>query len=109
MSARADVIVVFCTVPPKDSPGLARMLVEQRLVACVNTVPVRSCYRWNGEICDEEEHLLIMKTRQENKDNLIAAIKANHPYLVPEIIALPVLAGYLPYLEWVRNETRDAI
>ena len=109
MSAPTDVIVVFCTVPPEKSPRLAEMLVEQRLVACVNTVPVRSRYRWNGEICDEEEHLLVMKTRLENKDNLIAAIKANHPYLVPEIIALPVLAGYLPYLEWVRNETRDAI
>ena len=106
MSAPTDVIVVFCTVPPKESPGLAGMLVDQGLVACVNTVPVRSCYRWNGEICDEEEHLLIMKTTQDRTGELIAAIKAHHPYLVPEVIVLPVLAGYLPYLEWVRRETK---
>lgn len=109
MSAVTDVIVVFCTVPLKESPGLVRMLVGEHHAACVNTVPVRSCYRWNGEVCDEEEHLLVMKTTQDRKDELIAAIKANHPYLVPEIIALPVLAGYLPYLEWVRREiTGDA-
>jgi periplasmic divalent cation tolerance protein len=105
MSAVTDVIVIFCTVPPKESPGLVRMLVEERLAACVNTVSVRSCYRWNGEVCDEEEHLLVLKTTQDRMDELIVAIKADHPYLVPEIIALPVLAGYLPYLEWVRRET----
>ncbi len=105
MSAATDIIVVFCTVPGKESPSLVQMLIEERVAACVSTIPVRSCYRWNGEVCNEEEHLLIVKTTQGRKNDLIAAIKAQHPYLVPEIIALPVLAGYLPYLEWVRRET----
>ena len=107
MSMPTDVIVVFCTAPPSASQALARMLLDRRLVACVNTVPVRSSYRWKGEFCDEEEHLLIMKTTVAKTDDVIAAIKAQHPYEVPEIITLPVTAGYPPYLEWVHGETRE--
>ena len=107
MSTSTDVIVVFCTAPPSASSDLARMLLDRRLVACVNMVPVRSCYRWKGEFCDEEEQLLIMKTTVAKTDELIAAIKAQHPYEVPEIITLPVMAGYLPYLEWVHGETPE--
>jgi periplasmic divalent cation tolerance protein len=107
MSMQKDLIVVFSTAPSDKSELLARMLVEKRIVACVNVVPVRSYYRWKGEFCDEQEHLLIAKTTRENAEKVIEAIKGIHPYEVPEIIALPVIDGYLPYREWVIQETRD--
>ena len=105
MSLPDEIIVVFSAVPPDRSGSLAKMLVDQRIVACVNIVPVRSYYRWKGEFCDEQEHLLIAKTTKEKAGEVIAAIKSLHPYEVPEIVVLPVTHGYPPYLEWVRQET----
>ncbi len=99
-------MVLYSTTPPDLSTDLARMLLDRRLIACANIVPVRSLYRWKGETCDEEEHLLVMKTVRSKTDAVITAIKERHSYDVPEIIALPVTAGYLPYLDWVRGETR---
>ena len=107
MSMPKDLIVVFSTAPSDKSEFLARMLVEKRIVACVNVVPVRSYYRWKGDFCDEQEHLLIAKTIKENAEKVIEAMKDLHPYEVPEIIALPVIDGYLPYREWVTLETQD--
>lgn len=102
-----EICVICSTVPTTRSEDLAKRLLEKNLVACVNITPVRSLYRWNGEACDDGEHLLIMKTRRNLADNVIRALKAMHPYEVPEIIVLPVMAGHLPYLEWVHGETRD--
>jgi len=107
MSMQKDIMVVFSTAPQDKSALLARMLIEKRVAACVNVVPVRSYYRWKGEFCDEQEHLLMAKTTKEKAREVIAAIKDLHPYEVPEIIALPVIDGYLPYLEWVTQETLD--
>jgi periplasmic divalent cation tolerance protein len=107
MSEQKEIIVILSTVPMDKSASLARFLVEKRVVACVNVIPVRSSYHWKGEFCDEEEHLLIAKTPKEKAREVIAMIKSNHPYEVPEIIALPVIDGYLPYLEWVTQETLD--
>jgi len=115
MSEQKEIIVILSTVPRDKSASLARLLVEKRVVACVNVIPVRSSYHWKGEFCDEEEHLLIAKTPKEKAREVIAMIKSNHPYViksnhpyeVPEIIALPVIDGYLPYLEWVTQETLD--
>jgi periplasmic divalent cation tolerance protein len=105
MSQPDEIIVVFSTAPPDKSESLAKMLIDQRIVACVNVVPVRSYYRWKGEFCDEQEHLLIAKTTRENAEEVIAAIKSQHPSEVPEVIVLPVIDGYPPYLEWVHQET----
>jgi periplasmic divalent cation tolerance protein len=99
-------VVIFSTAPPADSTAIARVLLDRRLVACVNVIPVRSFYRWKGEFCDDQEHLLIAKTTEEKAGEVIAAIRAMHPYEVPEIIAVPVIAGHAPYLEWVDQETR---
>ena len=104
-----DIVVIFCTIPVTESEVMARALVERRLVACVNIVPVHSCYRWNGEFCSESEHLLIAKTKESMKTEVIAAIRLLHSYDVPEIIAVPVSAGYAPYLAWVHAETKDEI
>ena len=102
-----EICVIFSTVPPLKSAEIARALLDRHFVACVNVTPVRSWYRWKGEFCDDEEHLLIMKTRKENTGMVIRELRALHPYEVPEIIALPVTAGHLPYLAWVHDETQE--
>jgi periplasmic divalent cation tolerance protein len=106
MGMPAQTVVIISTAPPAESTAMARALLDRRLVACVNVIPVRSFYRWKGEFCDDQEHLLIAKTTEEKATDVIAAIKAMHPYEVPEIIAVPVIAGHAPYLEWVHQETR---
>ena len=105
MTKKSGIVTVLSTASREHAPVIARALVEDRLVACVNSMPVRSVYRWHGEICDEEETLLIMKTREENAGAVVAAVKRLHSYDVPEIIVLPVLKGYAPYLDWVARET----
>ena len=107
MNMAEDIMVVFSTAPADKSDSIARMLIDKRVAACVNVVPVRSYYRWNGEFCDEQEHLLIAKTTKEKTGEVIASIRCIHPYDVPEIVGLPLIDGYLPYLEWVKKETRD--
>jgi periplasmic divalent cation tolerance protein len=106
MSPSPEIVVILSTVPQEKSEAMARVLLEKRLVACVNTMPVRSFYHWKGEFCDEPEQLLIMKTTRKNAEEVIAALKEMHPYDVPEIIAIPVIAGHAPYLEWVHEETK---
>jgi periplasmic divalent cation tolerance protein len=101
------ICVILSTVPPEKSAEIARSLIDRHLVACVSMVPVRSWYRWKGEFCDDGEHLLIAKTRKENAGKVVRALRVLHPYEVPEIIALPVTGGYLPYLEWVHEESRE--
>jgi periplasmic divalent cation tolerance protein len=105
MNPSGEIIVVFSTVSSDKSELLVKNLLEMRVVACVNVIPVRSYYRWKGESCNEPEHLLIAKTTKEKADEVIRAIKSLHPYEVPEIIVLPVMNGYIPYLDWVHQET----
>ena len=91
-----EICVIYSTVPPSRSADLAQRLLEKNLVACVNITPVRSLYRWEGKSCDDEEHLLVIKTRRSLAETVIRALKAMHPYEVPEIIVLPVIAGHAP-------------
>ena len=104
---REGIVVIFCTAPKDASELIARQLVDRRVVACVNVTPVRSYYRWKGEFCSDQEDLLIAKTSREKAGAVIAAIRELHRYEVPEIIALPVIAGHAPYLDWVYEETDD--
>jgi periplasmic divalent cation tolerance protein len=99
------VIVVFSTFPSEDKAAdIARTLVTEQLCACVNLIPpVRSIYRWQGELCDERETLAIIKTTRERFAALKERLLALHPYEVPELIALPVEAGHEPYLDWVAS------
>ena len=106
-----DCRVVFVTAPPNEvAEKLAKALVGERLAACVNLVPgLRSIYRWKGEVCDEGETLLIIKTQAARLDALMRRVKELHPYEVPEIIALPVVEGHEPYLKWVKEETKEIV
>ena len=102
-----DAQLVFTTLPTADAAvALARTLVEERLVACGNIVPaIRSIYRWEGKLQDENEVLLLLKTRAEHLERLKARILELHPYEIPEMLAVPVEAGYRGYLEWIAAET----
>jgi periplasmic divalent cation tolerance protein len=101
------VLVVFSTFPSPDKAAeVARILVSEQLCACVNLVgPVRSIYRWQGEVCDEAETLAVIKTTRDRFDALKARLVELHPYEVAEVIAMPVEAGHAPYLAWVTDET----
>lgn len=101
-------IVVLITVPSKEiAEKIAKALLDQNLAACVNIVaPTRSLYTWENKICDDEELLLIVKSRAELFENqLVPAVLAAHPYEVPEIIALPILMGSKSYLDWIDGST----
>jgi periplasmic divalent cation tolerance protein len=108
MAECTDFVVVLVTVPNSEVAGtIARTLVEEKLVACVNVVPaVRSIYAWKGKICDESELLCLLKTRRTLFPAVRERVAALHPYQIPEIVALPVAEGNAPYLAWLARETR---
>lgn len=97
--------VVLITAPSLEvARTLARALVEEGLAACVNLVPgVTSVYRWQGEVVEEGEVLLVAKTTTFVFPRLKERVLALHPYQVPEILALPVAEGHGPYLAWLRE------
>ncbi len=96
-------LVVLCTAPDSaTAERLARRVVESRLAACVNVVTgVVSIYRWKGEVHTDEERLLVIKTHAERWEALRETLVREHPYELPEVLALPVLAGHPPYLQWL--------
>jgi periplasmic divalent cation tolerance protein len=103
-----DAVVVYITAGSSEEAAmLARALVTERLAACVNRVAVESTYRWQGQIEEAPEVLLIVKTRRACLDALAAPVQALHSYTVPEMIALPIVAGWPPYLQWLAAESAE--
>lgn len=104
-----DLRLAFCTCPDMETAErLARSLVEARLAACVNILGgVLSIYRWQDQIEQDAEVLLLIKTGKARQDALIAHIEQQHPYAVPEIIMQPIEGGLESYLQWVRACTTD--
>jgi periplasmic divalent cation tolerance protein len=102
-----DALVVLVTAPTPDRAAeIARALVDERLAACGNVVPaIRSIYRWEGKVQDDQEALLVLKTTRARFEALRERVLSLHPYEVPEVIALPVDAGSAPYLAWIARET----
>ena len=105
-----EVYLIITNLPDRESAAkLAHILVERRLAACVNILsPCRSVYRWQGKTEDAEEFPMLIKTTKDRYAELEAAIRAGHPYELPEIIAIPLVGGLSAYLEWVESETRRA-
>jgi periplasmic divalent cation tolerance protein len=102
-----DYIVVYVTAPEDEAVDLAKTLVEERLVACVNIVPgLRSFYWWQGKVEDEPEVLCIMKTQSHLFEPLQDRVRQLHSYEVEEIIALPILLGNPPYMDWIKENTQ---
>ena len=102
-----DLLQVTTTLPSQEqAAALARALVEQRLAACGQVVgSMTSVYWWRGEVTSDQEWLVILKTTAECYAALEAAIRAQHPYEVPEILATPVSRASAAYADWVGAET----
>ena len=97
-----ELIVLNTADSMEVASKIARALVEGGAAACVNIVPgVRSIYRWQGKLCDDEELLLIIKTTESRFEDVRTKIRALHPYELPEIIAVSIAAGDTEYLRWL--------
>lgn len=100
-------VVLVTASSPEEAARVAHALVDEKLAACVNVVPgLRSIYRWQGRVEHAEEVLLIIKTGRHVLTALTERVRALHSYTVPEVIALPVVVGAAPYLEWLAGEVR---
>lgn len=102
-------LLVLTNLPDRPAAeALASALVEQRLAACVNILaPCRSVYRWQGVVETADEVPLLIKTTEARYAALEAAIRARHPYELPEVIAVPITQGLPGYLAWLATETRS--
>ena len=100
--------IIYCTVPNEFNANLiATTLVEENLAACVNILPsVTSVYKWEGIVQNDNELLLVIKTREEKFTDVEKKIKELHEYTVPEIIAVPIIQGSEEYQNWIVNETK---
>jgi periplasmic divalent cation tolerance protein len=98
-------LLVLCSCPDEAlALDIARILVKEGLAACVNRLaPVTSIYQWEGQLREESEQLLLIKTTPARYEALEMRLKALHPYEIPEIIAIPVVTGSSQYLAWLAN------
>ena len=101
-------LLVLTNLPDRAAAErLAEALIEKRVAACVNILaPCRSVYRWKGGVQRDEEHPVLIKTTAERYPQLEQALRAGHPYELPEIIAVPIERGLPAYLDWVAAETK---
>ncbi len=101
-------IVIFITCAKrKEGVLLARALIKKKLAACVNIVDkIESLFRWQGKVDQAKEVLLVVKSKKVNLNRIIKLVKSLHSYQVPEIIALPVVAGNKEYLDWINDSLR---
>ena len=100
-------LLVLTNLPDRAAAErLADSIIEKRLAACVNILaPCRSVYRWKDAVQHDEEHPLLIKSTSESYAALEAAIRAGHPYELPEIIAVPIERGLPAYLDWIGAQT----
>lgn len=101
------VVIIYSTIDDvKQAQKIANVLVEEKLVACVNIIPnIISIYRWKGKIENDDECIIIAKTTDSNVKKVIQRIKTLHTYELPDIIVLPIIGGLKEYLEYITNET----
>ncbi len=104
----ASYVLCFVTIDDLEKAvEIANVLVSERLAACVNIVPgLRSIYSWKGELCDDSECLLLIKTSGDCYPALEDRVKEMHPYELPEIIAVRIERGLSPYLKWIDDSLR---
>jgi periplasmic divalent cation tolerance protein len=98
------VVILVTASSEVQARRMARKLLTDKLAACVNFIPVDSMFAWKGEIQEEEEVLMIIKSRSEVFDDLMNAIKSIHTYDTPEIIGMPIVLGSDDYLRWINHE-----
>jgi periplasmic divalent cation tolerance protein len=101
------IIVLVTTSSREEAEKIAKTLLEERLVACANIIgPVHSLFWWHDKIDKAQEHLILMKTRKDLFNKLSERVKALHSYQVPEIIAMPIVKGFKPYMEWLEGSLK---
>jgi periplasmic divalent cation tolerance protein len=106
VSEPGDYGVLLTTTPTREEAAkIANLLIDERLGACVQLIPIESFYFWQGKTQNEAEVLLLVKTRTNLFDRAIERIKEVHSYTVPEIVALPFSAGFGGYLNWIEEVT----
>jgi len=98
-----DPCVVLCTGTDADAERISSGIIRESLAACVNIIPVTSCFYWEGAVTREEESLMIIKTTRNRVDPLMRRIVTLHSYDLPEVIVLPIIGGLPAYLDWVRG------
>jgi periplasmic divalent cation tolerance protein len=104
---KSSIIVLVTTSNKEEAEKIARSLLDERLIACTNIIgPVHSFFWWAGKVENAEEYLLLMKTRRDLFDKLCERVKALHSYEVPEIIAISIVEGFKPYIEWLNQSLR---
>jgi periplasmic divalent cation tolerance protein len=102
----ADYGMLLTTAPSRDEAArIARLLIDEKLAACVQLLPIESFYVWEGETRNENEVLLLAKTRTALFEPAIARISQVHSYSVPQIVGTQFLAGFKPYLNWIDEVT----
>ena len=106
VSEPSDYGVLLTTTPTREeATKIAKLLIDEKLAACVQLLPIESFYMWQDKTQNEAELLLLVKTRRALFEKAIARIKAVHSYSVPEIVALPFAAGFAGYLNWIDEVT----
>jgi periplasmic divalent cation tolerance protein len=102
-------IVIFVTTSSEpEAHKIAELLLSRRKAACVNIVPrIASSFWWQGKLDSAQESLLIIKTKASLLPEIVALVKTEHSYKVPEIIALPIIGGNVDYLKWIDDEVRE--
>jgi periplasmic divalent cation tolerance protein len=84
------------------------LLLEQKIVACAQILPVKSFYRWEGKVCEASERLVVMKTKSSLFGAVEALIKEHHPYEIPQLLQIPIQNGLEAYLHWIDQETIES-
>lgn len=97
----SHIVVVVSAETAEEAAHIAKTTVERKLVACAQIFPIRSWYEWEGDIVNSDEQLVLLKSHSDVYEHLEACIQEEHSYDVPEIIALPITAGFAPYLNWI--------
>ena len=101
-------VIIFVTASNKrQAKQIAKKLLKARLVACVNIIPkIESLFRWQGKVDHASELLLVAKSKKEKFPRIVKLVKSMHSYAVPEIIAIPIVAGNKEYLRWIDESLR---
>jgi len=110
MSETPRYIVIYCAYPDeKTSDEASRALVTKKIASCVQRIgPIQSTYMWKGAVNTAQEWLLLIKTKMSAYENVATFIQTTHPYEVPEILAVPVVRGFQPYLSWMDQGISDS-
>ncbi len=107
---KAEYGVVLVSAPSKEvAMAIASGLIQEKLAACVSLLPIESIYTWQDQVHQEQEWQLLIKTNLTQYSALEARVKAVHPYEVPEIIAIPILQGFPPYLQWIGEQVDEPL